>query len=388
MPTYEEQLATVAKECELKLKFADQGFSVREIIPPATTLYDPMLGWVDDDDSLVFCDIGGQAGGPGWDPRMGHGSIWRLYPGDGVQAIVPPGAIGKGMIMFPMKSPASFGSYGGQIFFLGQLKPGRPGAHNIHAVYWVPPGWDTPEVFCVVPHAGRIGGGISGALCPAGWGEPGTPEEGVLFVVSLMNCVLYKVTSDRRISPWLICDEESVGVQFMPSRVFRASPDWGDYAGELIVAGRPNTSFEKQAELSGRLELGFWRVTDADGLPNLEAIENPPDADGGQLLPTRTPQTVAPEGFGLFGGQRFMCTPGSANLAHTTKLEGPLPYDASILRTDASGGVHEFATELQSGSPALLFQGDRMVVAVVRKSYSTGEYHLPDGSLYEIRYTG
>lgn len=388
MPTYEDELASVAADCELKLKFSEEGFSVREIIPPATTLYDPMLGWVDEDDSLVFCDIGGQAGGSGWDPRSGHGSIWRLYPDDRIEAVVPPGAIGKGMVMFPMKSPVSFGPYGGEVFFLGQLKPGRPGAHNTHAVYWVPPGWDTPEVFCVVPHAGCIGGGISGALCPAGWGEDGTPEEGVLFVVSLMNCVVYRVTPDRRISPWLICDEDTVGYQFMPSRVFRAGPSWGRLAGELIVAGRPNTSFEKQAQLSDRLQIGFWCVIDPGGTPRLEVIESPPDVGAGQLLPTRGSQTVAPEGFGPFGGQRFMCTPGSANLAHTTRLEGALPYDASIVRTDASDQVHEFATRLQSGSPALLFQGSRMVVAVVRKSYSTGEYHLPDGSLYEIMYTG
>jgi hypothetical protein len=348
-----------------------------------------MLGWVDPDGSLIFCDIGGQAVEPGWNPREGHGSIWRLHRDDRLEAIVPPGAIGKGMIMFPMKSPPSFGAYGDQVFFLGQLKPGRAGAHNTHAVYWVPPGWDVPEVFCIVPHAGHIGDGVSGALCPAGWGEVGTPEEGMFFAVSLLNCVLYRVTPDRLIVPWLICDEEHVGEQFMPTRVFRAGDGWGEYAGQLIVAGRPDTSFERPAEMSGTLSLGFWRVDDPHDRPVLHRIPGPDDGLTGQLAATRNVEnTRAPEGFGAFAGQRFMCTPGSANLAHTTKLEGALPYDASIVRFDHGGQRHEFATQLQSGSPALLFQRDRMVVAVVRKSYSTGEYHLPDGSLYEITYVG
>jgi hypothetical protein len=68
--------------------------------------------------------------------------------------------------------------------------------------------------------------------------------------------------------------------------------------------------------------------------------------------------------------------------------DGPLPYDAGIVRFDSVGTTHVFADQLQSGAPAVIFQEDRMLVSVVRKSYSTGEYHLPDGSLYEIIYTG
>lgn len=389
MTSYDEQLAQLAEDCELRLQFTEPGFSVREIIPPATTLFDPMLGWIEDDESLVFCDIGGQAVEPGWDPSEGHGSIWRLHQDDRLEAIVPPGAIGKGMVMFPMKSAASFGDYAEQVFFLGQLKPGRAGAHATHAVYWVPPGWDTPEVFCTVPHAGTIGQGVSGALCPAGWGDDESPEAGMLFVVSLLNCVLYRVTPDRLIAPWLICDEAHVGEQFMPSQVFRAGSDWGEHAGQLIVSGRPDTSFEKPAEMSGRLELGFWRVDDPHGDPVLTRLDGPQDYMADQLAVTRNVEdTYAPQSFGPFAGQRFACLPGSANLAHTTKLEGPTPYDAAIVRFDEDGEMHEFATSLQSGAPALVFQGDRMVVSIVRKSYSTGEYHLPDGSLYEITYTG
>lgn len=384
----EKELARVAADCALRLQLREPGFSVREIIPPATSLYDPMLGWIDDDGSLVFCDIGGQRQ-PGWNPREGHGSVWRLHPDDRLEAIVPPGAIGLGMVMFPMKSSPEFGDYANQVFFLGQLKPGRKGAHNTHAVYWVPPGWDIPEVFCTVPHStSTLGGGVSGALCPAGWGEAGTPEEGQLFLVSLMNCTLYRVASNRQIEPWLICDEKHLGVQFMPSQVFRAPEEWGELAGELIVSGRPNTSFEKPAELSGKLTVGYWKVAETGQGRRVTEVEPPPDFTLGDIAGVRN-NVDAPDGFGPFGGQRFRCRPGSANLAHATKMnDGPLPYDADVVRLDESGEMQVFADQLQSGAPALIFQGDRMIVSVVRKSYSTGEYHLPDGSLYEIKYTG
>src|SRR4051794_11941551 len=102
-----EDLGWLAEECALRLRFQEPGFTVREIVPPATTLYDPMLGWVDDEGCVVYCDIGGQRE-PGWDPDQGHGSVWRLHPDDTLEAIVPPGNIGKGMIMFPMRATASF----------------------------------------------------------------------------------------------------------------------------------------------------------------------------------------------------------------------------------------------------------------------------------------
>ncbi|HEB91339.1 MAG TPA: hypothetical protein ENI85_17315 [Deltaproteobacteria bacterium] len=386
MPT-DQDLSRLAEECALRLEFHEPGFSVREIIPPATMLYDPMLGWVEDDESLVFCDIGGQRE-PGWNPREGHGSIWRLHRDDRLESIVPAGAIGTGMIMFPMKAPASFGCHGGETFFLGQLKPGREGAHGTHAVYWLPPGWEIPEVFCVVPHAGSISGGISGALCPAGWGEEGTDMEGVLFVVSLMNCTIYMVTPDRRIRPWLICDRENVGVQFMPRKVFQARDSWGDLAGELVVSGHPETSFETPASAGKKVSLEYWRVDDPKGSPRLTRIDRL-DADRSALISeTGLNASIAPDGFGPFSGQLFACRPGSANLASASRIEGALPYDADIVRFDSSGRIHLFASRLQSGAPDLAFQGNRMVISTVRKSYSTGEYHLPDGSLYEIVYTG
>ncbi|MET0984507.1 MAG: hypothetical protein ABW034_03775 [Steroidobacteraceae bacterium] len=55
-----------------------------------------------------------------------------------------------------------------------------------------------------------------------GFGEPGTPEDGYLFVTSMYNCTLYKVDSKRFIWPYVIGDQAHAGVQFMPRWLYRA----------------------------------------------------------------------------------------------------------------------------------------------------------------------
>ncbi|MBV9526748.1 hypothetical protein, partial [Sphingomonas sp.] len=65
-----------------------------------------------------------------------------------------------------------------------------------------------------------------------------------------------------------------------------------------------------------------------------------------------------------------------------------LPYDAAIYRTDEKGERHLFARYLQGGHPQVKFQGNRLLIGTIGKSYSTGDFHYPDGSLLEIAYKG
>ena len=58
------------------------------------------------------------------------------------------------------------------------------------------------------------------------------------------------------------------------------------------------------------------------------------------------------------------------------------------MRTDSDGKPHVFADNFQGSSTLLVFDRTRLLMSFVGKSYSTGEYHHPDGSIYEIRYTG
>jgi hypothetical protein len=379
-----EDLGWLASECELRATVKETGFTIREVVPAATWLHDPMPGWVDEDGAFVFCDIGGQDE-PGWDPRKGHGSIWRLHRDDHLEPIVPPGEIGKGMIMFPMRAPDTFGKYGGRPFFLGQLKPGRPGALWSHAVYWVPQGWETPEVFVTIPDAGTIGHGIPGALCTTAWDEE--IGGGALFVHSLMNCTIYKVTPDRRIETWLICDKPQSDTQFMPGRLIKAGVEWGSLAGQLIVTGLPNGSFENPPELKST-DPAYFHVQDGKDGPVARRVEAPEGYDGMVHY-----GAVAPESFAPYGGHRFVMrmaevardNPDEDPLTERWAPSGPAPYNCTLVRIDDDGKEHPFVESLQAGSVS--FQGDRLLILNVRKSYSTGEYHYPDGSIYAIERT-
>jgi hypothetical protein len=385
-------LSWLVAETELKLEIREPGFAIRPIVEPATWLYDAQLGWIEEDGSLIFHDIGGQ-GKPGWDPEKGHGSTWRLHPDDRLEAIVPPGSSGRAMIMSPMKSPASFGEeYGDQIFVLGQLRPGRNGAHNTHGVFWVPPGAPTVEIFAVATDSGSLNAGKSGALVSPGWGADGTPEEGVVFVTSMYNCTMYKVDRHREIWPWVVGDGEHGTIQFMPREVFRAPATWGDLEGELIVSGVGDHHFAKPAPLPGEpaLEERIVRFVAQDRGHGLPADLTPVEGDYPIPHNQRYGQgRVAPDTFGPFGGETFRTTLGSVNLMQTTMMpDGALPYDAQILRIDKDGNEHVFADKLQAGYAGLIFQGDRMILSRIGKSYSTGDFHYPDGSLYEIKYVG
>lgn len=385
-------LKWLEEETELKLEILEPGFAIRPIIQPATWLYDFQVGWLEDDGSLIFHDIGGQ-GEPGWDPEKGHGSTWRLYPDDRLECLVPPGSSGRAMIMSAFKSPASFGEeYGEQVFVLGQLRPGRNGAHNTHGVFWLQPGAPTVEIYAVAGDSGVLNNGKSGALVSPGWGADGTPEEGYLFVVSMFNCTMYKVDKYRRIWPWVVGDGEHGTPQFMPREVFRAPAEWGEHEGELIVSGVLDHHFGKPAPKPGdpplvERHVRFKATDNGDGVPaTLELIdEELPIPINMRYGTGRT----APDSFGPFGGHVFRTTLGSVNLMQTTMMpDGALPYDAQILRVDEDGNEHVFADKLQAGYASLIFQGDRMLLGRIGKSYSTGDFHYPDGSLYEIKYVG
>ena len=62
-------------ECQFRLRVVEPGFTAREVIGPGTVLYDPILGWVEDDGTLYFSDHGPQADPTTWVPYAGHGTI-------------------------------------------------------------------------------------------------------------------------------------------------------------------------------------------------------------------------------------------------------------------------------------------------------------------------
>jgi hypothetical protein len=364
----------IDEECEYRMRVLEPGFATREVIKPGDQLYDPMLGWSEPDHSVILCDIGGQPQ-RGWDPAQGHGSILRLHADDELEVIVPPEQIGGGMPMSPRRAPAHFGSWEGTTFYVGQTLPGRHGALSGHAVFRVE--GHQGRLFSALPHVGSQGNGIAGALCIGGFGPKGSAEEGSYICNSQMNCVIYTVDADGQAEPYVILDEPTMPYPVQPYRVFWAGPAWGELEGTMIVAGLANSTFEVEAP-EGNI-LKYWTIV--DGKINPEPVR---EADMGYSM-----IEVAPAEFGPFGGHSFLVDFGTVNLMHVTKPgPGPLPYNSRILRIDPEGNVHTFADGLQSGWNEVVFDGSRMIVGCLRRSYSTGEYHEPDGSLYEVKYTG
>lgn len=363
-------------QCEFRMSVVPDGFTSREIITAGDALYDPQLCWLESDGSVIVSDIGGQKR-RGWDPEAGHGALYRLRPDDSLETIIAPGHGGAGSFIRPKLAPEWFGPWGGHIFIAGQSKPGRLGAHSQHYLYRVAPGSSEAVVFAKLPHSGTIGGGIPGAMMPGAFGAKGTEHEGYFFAQSMMNCTIYRISADGEVEPFIAFDEKVTPKTIMPLLIFYAPPHWGELEGELIVAGPWDTNFTQRA--SRRLELKYFRLTTPDKF-------DPTPIEG---VHYGTNTAIAPPEFGPFGGDLFWADEGTTNLMHETRaVDAALPYDARIMRTDLAGNTSVFAENLQGGSTSFVFDGPRMVIASLRKSYATGEYHEPDGSIYEVRYTG
>jgi hypothetical protein len=366
----------VRAECQYRMRVLDPAFEGAPLIDAGSFLYDPILGWVDEDGTLYFSDHGPQQDPSRWVPYAGHGTIHRLTR-DGVHSrLIEPGSV-PGMPYLIRRAPASFGEWEGDIFFPGQAKGGREGALSGHRLYRLREGEPAPETFVEIPHAGTTGGGTPGAMMIGGFGKAGTPHEGRYLCQTMMNCVVYQISPDRRCEPLFIL-EDVFGKPVMPYFVFYAPPAWGpELEGKLLLGGMADASFETDDPGHNVLE---YFVIDGD------RIDTEPVArrDIGWAM-----AEVAPPEFGPYGGHTFLFDFGATNFMHVSKAApGPLPYDSRILRVDPDGEVHVFADRLQGGWNELRFDRDRMYISCLRRSYSTGEYHEPDGSLYAITFRG
>ncbi len=370
-----EDYEWLKRDCEHKMEVLEPGFTWQVLVDVGGPLYDPMLGWADPDHSFVFCDIGGQPE-RGWNPEQGHGAIYRLHADGRLETIVSHEKIGPGMPMSPRRAPAWFGDWEGTLFFPGQSKPGRAGALSDHYVWRVDGDHAVP--FSVLPHSGTIGDGIPGALCIGGFAPQGSEYEGTYFCNSLMNCTIYAVTPDGKAEVFMVLDKPNTPAKLSPYRVFWADSSWGEHEGTMMIAALTASDFE--AEAPEHNDTDYYLIEDGKVVPKPVAAENL----------GRSMAVVAPPEFGPFGGDVFYALQGSMNQMHVTKMRtGSLPWDEKIIRIDRDGNHHVFADKLQGGGwNELLFDGDRLIVSSLRRSYSTGEYHEPDGSIYDIRWTG
>ncbi|RJG00651.1 hypothetical protein D3878_02850 [Noviherbaspirillum sedimenti] len=368
--------------CAMRVEVLDPDYEVVEIVAGGEFLYDPQVfwdwkpdnAWGKPEGSILISDIGGQQQ-PGWDPAMGHGALYRLHADNRLETIMAPGAGRQAGVFRPIIAPEGWGDWGGHIFFCSQIIPGRRGAVVDHMIYRLGPGDDKPHGFGIPPRAGSLGGGISGALMPGVFGRPGTPEEGLLLIISMHNCTIYAVRPDATIEPWIVMDGVNGPGPLMPYRLYYADPEIAGEPNMLVVEGSWGTHFGVQ---NRTYKPGHYRVVGRTVEPESVAA-----LSGGM-------GHRAPAGFGHYAGQMFRPeNHGFISSVHWTAAEPQaLPYSAEIIRRDADGKEHVFATNLQAGQNLLGFTNNRLIITNVRHSYSSGNFHEPDGSIYAIQYKG
>jgi hypothetical protein len=359
-----------------RMKLHERGFVAKEVIAPGGDFYDVLLGWRNPaDGSIVFNDIGGQKE-RGWDPEKGHGALWRLHRDNRLEVLVPYGNVARYALIHIIKGEQQFGDSEGDVFIVAQTGPGRLYASRAHCVLRVRPGMDRPELFASVRDAGTINGGHAGAMMPDVIAPKGSPFEGFLFIHSLMNCTIYRVSPQGGEAEVFI-NFDGDRERIMPFAVRIAPSWWGDLAGDLVMAGARDAHFHS-ADVKPE-QRGFWRI-----LPNraVEPINPPP-------IPLSAKQ--APATFGPFAGHLFWADDGPVQLgtvAGCDRYADSLPYAGRILRMSPDGQVHVFAADFYGSYTSIEFDGARLIIELCGRSYSTGEFHEPDGSLYEIRFTG
>ena len=371
-----------AEDLRYPVNIVESGYSSRIVIPYGDVLFDPVFAnVVEDDGSVLVDDVGGQPRPSQFDPTLGHGAVWRLHADGKLETVVPWGSTHRGMPMFPIRGTDEFAPWQGSYFFSCQSRPGRTGAHYDHVVHRLAPGSDRLELFAILPRAGRTGGGIPAAVCSsAGIGPKGAHYQGKLILHALMNCVLYGVGADGVAEPILITDDSKIGTFWITRAVFGNDLFFPEHKGELLAGGVRGLSFNSADDKNPNKrfwgqEMEWFIVRDGDIGPD-------PIATAPRWL---SEPYLAPNNFGRFGGHVFYLDQGAVQQGQATKDQFTLPYDGRILRKDpASGEISVFADQLRGGFTSMAFQKERMRVTHFGKSYSTGEFHEPDGIIFEV----
>jgi hypothetical protein len=110
-----------------------------------------------------------------------------------------------------------------------------------------------------------------------------------------------------------------------------------------------------------------------------------PFATGNRML--AMPQRIGGN-FGPLSGKLVYSDHGSVNQSQSIYDNPPLPYDGRLLYRNDNGDFLDLVTGLRGGRNDIIFTGDRLVISHWGKSYSTGEFHYPDGAIWELRWEG
>src|SRR5207247_3566512 len=214
-------------------------------------------------------------------------------------------------------APATFGSYGGQIFTLAQARTGLEGVNVNHIIQRVDPARGyAASVFCTLPNAGTAGRGIPGLGLDARFGPEGSPFAGKFFAVTGSNNTIYQVTSGGACTPFVIFDGQPLTSPFALG--FTAD------GKSMLVTGR-------KAGASTGANGVIGRVT-PEG-----KVEDQLVAEG---FGRPTGLAIAPQGFGTYAGQLFVGDLQSGQVPPTQ----PLAADGKVYRVTPDGALHLVAS--------------------------------------------
>lgn len=359
------------------------GYRFRVVVPTDDVLFDPHVGnWVEEDGRVPIGDVGGQAQHSRFDPELGHGAIWWLTPDDRLEPAIPWGHTHLGMPMFPRLAPRSFGRWAGHVLTLCQVHPGRRGAHWDHVVHIWDRRSDQLTLFAILPrNDSATGNGIPSALIPGQFGPEGTEFEGSYYFTALRNTSIYRVRGNGEAETVAIMDGVK-GPKLLPRTMCFGSADaFPEHAGKLIVGGVPDADFMIGSQNQGRVvgqQVSFHIIEDGK-------VQVEPIAVGNRMLamPAR-----APTGWGSLAAALLYSDHGSINQSQSIYDNPPLPHDGQLIYRDAHGELRPLVTGLRGGRNDLLFAGDRLIISHWGKSYSTGEFHHPDGAIWELTWDG
>jgi sugar lactone lactonase YvrE len=253
-------------------------------------------------------------------------------------------------------APATFGSFGGQIFTLAQARTGTEGVNVNHIIQRVDPARGyAATVYCTLPNAGTAGKGIPGLGLDARFGPEGSPFAGKFFAVTGSNNTIYQVTSDGACTPFVTLDGKPLTSPF--ALAFTTD------GKSMLVTGR-------KAGASTGAAGAIGRVT-AEG-----KVEEKLVAEG---IGRPTGLAFAPQGFGAYAGQLFVGDLQSGQVPMTQRLAA----DGKVYRVTPDGAIHLVASGFVNPI-GMRFIDRKLWVTDINGDFIAGRRELPDGFIVEI----
>lgn len=360
------------------------GYSFRTVVPYDDVLFDPHLAnWVEEDGSLIICDVGGQPR-RGWDPLDGHGALWRLTAEDRLEPVIPWGRVYRGALFYPRLIPSSFGRWGGQSLVAAQLLPGRDGAHYDHILHKWDRRSDVLVPFAIFPRSdSAVGKGLPTAPAIGDFGPPGSTHEGTFCIAMMRNNTIYKVTPDGKAEVLAICDGVHNKMLLPRISCFGNPNNFPGSEGELIIGGVPDWHFTASGHDGAKQivagDLEYYRIGKNGKL------DDTPLKVGDRMLAR---PIEAPSGFGPLSGRLLYSAQGKTMQSQVHSARGPLPHDATIRYRNSDNEIVPFVSNLRGGFNDFMFRGNKLIITHFGKSWSTGEYHEPDGMIWEVCFDG